>query len=173
MRREREKKNQSIFFFPFPFLCLWRWRWGRISRRTKNILSYRWEDETVKVCQQKEFQKCITKKRVFTKSIQLKRLSNCLRASQRYCFTLWIQQEYLLLKQMEFLLKQEESLPGEWLWPFNNEGKWLRSLWLPDCRLMINFHIRPPLAEHCYSNLWSILAFRNMITGFQKHSHNK
>lgn len=38
-----------------------------MSRRTKNILSYRWEDERMKVCQEKEFKKCITKKECFYK----------------------------------------------------------------------------------------------------------
>lgn len=33
----------------------------------KNIFSYRWEDDRVKVCQEKELQKGITKKEVFYK----------------------------------------------------------------------------------------------------------
>lgn len=49
------KKNAVHFPLFFPISISLEVKVGKDEQEKKNILSYRWEDERMKVCQEKEF----------------------------------------------------------------------------------------------------------------------
>lgn len=67
----------------------WEVKLSKDKQENKKHTFLRWEDERLKVCQEKEFQKCITKKEVFYKIYPIREALK-LRTSQKHYFTLWI-----------------------------------------------------------------------------------